>query len=81
MLELVSMQGSITLDENDDLYHHTHAVFSYKENGEHKTVGGHIKSIRVLYTAEIELRPVSCGLIKRKTDAETGTGFWDFSDK
>ena len=79
MLELVSMQGSITLSEKNDLYHHTHAVFSYIEKGEHKTVGGHIKSIEVLYTAEIELRPIMGGVIKRKTDAETGTGFWDFA--
>ena len=78
MLELVSMQGSVTLN-GGDLYHHTHAVFSYKENGEHKTIGGHIKSIEVLYTAEIELRPVIGGVITRKTDAETGTGCWDFS--
>ena len=79
MLELVSMQGSVTLSENNELYHHTHAVFSYKENGEHKMAGGHIKSITVLYTAEIELSPVKDGLIKRKTDIETGTGFWDFA--
>ena len=78
MLELVSMQGSVTLN-GSDLYHHTHAVFCYKKNGEHKTVGGHIKSIEILYTAEIELRPVINGTINRKTDAETGTGFWDFS--
>ena len=30
------------------------------------------------YTAEIELRPVIGGVIRRKYDEETGTGFWDF---
>lgn len=39
---------------------------------------GHMKSVTVLYTAEIELRPVIGGTIKRKYDPETGTGFWDF---
>jgi len=39
---------------------------------------GHIKSVVVLYTAEIELRPVVGGIIRRKYDPETGTGFWDF---
>ena len=34
--------------------------------------------IEVLYTAEIELRPVINGVIGRKYDPETGTGFWDF---
>jgi hypothetical protein len=34
----------------------------------------------VSYTAEIELRPVIGGRIKRQFDAETGTGFWDFGN-
>ncbi len=38
--------------------------------------GGHIKSITVLYTAEIELRPVTGGSIQRKSDPETGTGLY-----
>ena len=53
-------------------------MFSYKVNGEHNTAAGHIKSITVLYTAEIDLRPVIGGPIKRKYDTETGTGIWDF---
>ena len=78
MLELVSLNGNIVTDENDGYFHHTHAMFSYKVDGEHHTAAGHIKSITVLYTAEIELRPVIGGTIKRKFDPETGTGFWDF---
>lgn len=80
MLELVSLTGNITTDDEGNLYHHTHAVFSYKENGHHYIIGGHLKSVTVLYTAEIELRPVTGGVISRKFDAETGTGFWDFSE-
>ena len=80
MLELVSLNGSITTDENGELFHHTHAAFSYVSGGEHRMAAGHIKSIVVRYTAEIELRPVINGTIKRKTDPETGTGFWDFAD-
>ena len=78
MLELVSLNGNIVTDENDGYFHHTHAMFSYKVDGEHHTAAGHIKSITVLYTAEIELRPVIGGTIKRKFDPETGTEFWDF---
>ncbi len=78
MLELVSLTGNIILDENGELYHHTHANFSYKEGEKHTMAAGHIKSITVLYTAEIELRPVKGGIIGRKYDPETGTGFWDF---
>ena len=78
MLELASLNGNIVTDENG-LYHHTHAVFSYKQGENHCIDAGHIKSITVLYTAEIELRPVIGGTIRRKADPETGTGFWSFS--
>lgn len=78
MLELASLNGNIVTDENG-LYHHTHAVFSFKQGQEHCIDAGHIKSITVLYTAEIELRPVIGGTIKRIPDPETGTGFWSFN--
>ena len=78
ILELVSLIGNVVTDENGEYYHHTHGMFTYKENDQHFFRGGHIKSIVVLYTAEIELRPVIGGKIKRKYDPETGTGFWDF---
>ena len=75
MLELINITGNIVTD-NDRLFHHTHAVFSYKEGSEHKMAAGHMKALTVLYTAEIELRPVIGGVIRRKHDPETGTGFW-----
>ena len=78
MLELVSLIGNITMDDKGNHYHHAHAVFSYRENGQHYIVGGHLKSVTVLYTAEIELRPVIGGVIKRINDDETGAGFWNF---
>ena len=78
MLELVSLTGSIIADEQDALYQHTHAAFSYKDGEQHRVAAGHIKSITVLYTAEIELRPVVGGVIRRKFNPETGTGLWDF---
>ena len=78
MLELITITGNIVSDENDELFHHTHAIYSYKEGNEHKMMAGHMKATTVLYTAEIELRPVYDGVIRRKYDPETGTGFWDF---
>ena len=78
MLELISLSGNIITDDDGEYYHHTHALFSYKNGDQHCVSGGHIKSILVSYTAEIELRPVVGGGIKRKFDPETGTGFWDF---
>ena len=81
MLELASLNGNVVTDENDTYYHHTHVVFSYKDGEKHCIAAGHMKSITVLYTAEIELRPVIGGTIRRKYDPETGTGFWDFEER
>lgn len=80
MLELVSLTGNVISDVEGSLYHHTHAVFAYKDGESHRIAAGHIKSITVLYTAEIELRPVMGGAIGRRHDPVTGTGFWSFSD-
>ncbi len=77
-LELVSINGNVITDENNQYYQHSHALFSFKEGNEHRIVAGHMKSITVLYTAEIELRPVIGGVIKREYCPETGTGFWKF---
>ncbi len=79
MLELVSLNGNVVRDDQGQLYHHTHALFSFKKDGEHGMAAGHLRATTVLYTAEIELRPTVGGAIKRKFDPETGTGFWDFS--
>ncbi len=81
MLELVSLTGNVITDKDSNYFHHTHAVFSYKKDDVHLMDAGHIKSIGVLYTAEIELRPVIGGTIQRKFDPETGTGFWSFKDE
>lgn len=80
MLELISLMGNVVSDEDGSLHHHTHALFSFVEDGAHKVLAGHLKETVVLYTAEIELRPVD-GLIGRRHDPETGTGFWSFGKK
>ena len=78
MLELVSLNGNVVSDDDKELCHHTHALFTYKDGERHCAAGGHIRSVTVLYTAEIELRPVVGGTIGRRFDPETGTGFWSF---
>lgn len=89
MLELVSLNGNVVRDDDGKLFHHTHALFSFKKDGQHglratllpsggRMAGGHLKATTVLYTAEIELRPTVGGAIGRKIDPETGTGFWKF---
>lgn len=78
MLELVSLNGNVVRDNDGKLFHHTHALFTFKKDGQHGIAGGHLKSTTVLYTAEIALRPTVDGSIGRKFDPETGTGFWNF---
>ena len=80
MLELVSLTGNVISDGEGGLYSHTHAAFAYKDGDDHRIAAGHIKSVTILYTGEIELRPVMGGVIGRRPDPETGTGFWSFSD-
>jgi hypothetical protein len=80
MLDLVSLTGNLVTDDGGRYYHHTHAVFSFKKGESHCVAAGHIKSITVSYTAEIELHPVVGGAIKKKFDPESGIGFWSFSD-
>ena len=76
--EATSKQVNTFLAADGKLYHHTHALFSFKKDGQHGMAGGHLKATTVLYTAEIELRPTVGGAISRKFDPETGTGFWNF---
>lgn len=80
MLELVSLNGNVVTGDDGQLFHHTHSLYTFKKDGQHRVAGGHLKSTTVLYTAEIELRPTVGGSIGRKRDPETGTGFWDFKD-
>lgn len=80
-LELVSLNGNIVRDDEGKLFHHAHALFSFRGDGsdaKHGMAAGHLKSTTVLYTAEIELRPTIGGAIGRQFDPETGTGFWKF---
>ena len=78
MLELVSLNGNVVTDDDGQLFHNTHALFTFMKDCQHGIGGGHLKSTTVLYTAEIELRPTVGGAVGRKFDPETGTGFWDF---
>ena len=78
VLELVNITGNVITDDDGALFSHTHALYAYMDGGERRLMGGHIKSTAVLYTAEIELRPVRGGAIGRRYDLETGTGFWKF---
>ena len=79
MLELVSFMGNVISDDAGTLHSHTHALFAWVQDGQHQTRGGHLKSATVLYTGEVELRPVPGEGIGYQLDPVTGTGFWRFA--
>ncbi|MDO4405327.1 MAG: DUF296 domain-containing protein [Atopobiaceae bacterium] len=78
VLELVSLMGNVIDGGESGLCWHAHALFTYRDGDEHRIASGHLKSATVRYTAEIELRPVTEGVIRGMPDPETGTRFWSF---
>lgn len=78
MLELISLDGNVT-EYEDKPYLHAHAVFAYEENGEKRTLSGHLLSAVIGLTGEIVLTPAS-GSIGRKYIDELGIRIWDFKD-
>jgi len=76
LLEMISINGNISANDSDEIFEHTHAMFSYLEDGEVKFLGGHLARAVVSYTAEIEIRPVQNGVIRRKPDEITGITVW-----
>ena len=77
LLEMISINGNISADDNDEISEHTHAMFSYLEDDEVRFIGGHLTRAVVSYTAEIEIKPVQNGVIRRKQDENTGITVWD----
>ncbi len=78
LLELVSLTGNVISGDDGSLSYHAHALFAFDDGGVQRVLAGHLKSTTVLYTAEIELRPVVGGVIGRELNLETNTGFWHF---
>lgn len=80
LLELVSLTGNVTLAADGGRDYHAHALFAFRRDGVPGMAAGHLRSSTVLYTAEIELRPVAGGVIRSRLNPETGTGFWDLEN-
>lgn len=56
MLEMISLMGNISTDQNGQPFSHCHAIFSYlKDNGEVAIAAGHLEEAEITYTAEIVL--------------------------
>lgn len=80
-LEMVSLNGSVTSDEENNLYQHSHALFSYlDDDGNSCVLGGHLQKAVISYTAEIVISAVQNGVIKRMKDPKTGIMVWKLND-
>lgn len=77
MLEMVSLLGNVTQEDDGSLHEHAHGAFAYlDEAGNHRVVAGHVHHAIVKYTGEIVIDPVE-GTIGRKVDPITGITIWD----
>lgn len=78
MLEMVSLMGNITVDDNGKPFLHSHAVFSYlDEAGKPAILAGHLTKAVINYTGEISIMP-AMGVIGRMLDLKTGISIWKF---
>lgn len=79
VLEMISLMGNISIDENGKPFSHGHAVFSYlKENGEMAIAAGHLEEADISYTGEIVLR-LDEEKIGRMFDSKAGIDVWKLS--
>jgi predicted DNA-binding protein with PD1-like motif len=79
MLEMISLSGNISTDQNGQPFSHSHAVFSYlKDNGEVAIAAGHLEEAEISYTGEIILTPAD-EKIGRMFDQNAGIDVWKLS--
>lgn len=76
MLEMVSLMGNITMTCDNQLFLHSHAVFSYLNKvKEITTTAGHLKETQISYTGEIIITPAD-DVIGRQFDTNAGIEVW-----
>ncbi len=79
MLEMISLMGNISTDQNGQPFLHGHAVFScLKDKGEVAMTAGHLEEAEISYTGEIILTPAE-EKIGRIVDGNAGIEIWNLS--
>ncbi len=80
LLELISLDGNISHEDDGRIFEHTHALFSFlNEKGDSVCFGGHLKKAVVSYTAEIDITPIWGDGIGRMVDPVTGITIWELT--
>lgn len=79
MIEMISLSGNISKDNNGKPFLHSHAVFSYlNESNEITVVAGHLMEANISYTGEIIINYID-NIIERKFDEDAGIDVWKLS--
>lgn len=79
MIEMISLMGNISVDDNNIPFLHSHAVFSYlNQSGEIAITAGHLKEAKISYTGEIIIT-LTGDTIGRQFDTKTGIEVWKLS--
>lgn len=80
MLEMVSLMGNISLDQEGLPFFHSHALFSFlNQEGKMSVAAGHLEDAKISYTGEIILNFAAEG-IKRKFCSEAGIDVWNLKN-
>lgn len=78
MIEMISLLGNISTEDDDQPFLHCHAVFSYlKDDGEIAVTAGHLKEAVISYTGEIVISAAE-EKIGRTFDPRAGIDVWRF---
>lgn len=76
MIEMISLMGNISTDDNGCLVLHCHGTFSFlNPDGTITVTAGHLKEAHISYTGEIVLHEADIK-ISRMIDPKTGIEVW-----
>ncbi len=76
-IEIISLMGNISMDNNGKAFLHCHGSFSYlNDKGEVTVTAGHLKEAQIGYTGEIILVPAG-EKIGRIFNSDAGIEIWD----
>ncbi len=79
MFEMLSVNGNVTLNQDNELFAHAHAMFSYiGDDNQIQLIGGHLKKAVINLTGEIVITPVKNAKIIRQRNDAVGINTWKF---
>lgn len=81
MLEMISLEGNITRDDEGGLQSHAHVMYSYmNDSGKIEYFGGHLISAVTWFTAEMVVEPIEGEGIGKMKDPWSEVMVWKFPE-